>query len=457
MEHTDERSVQSHPSHFHFQMWERHLTNLNRTWSVETPVSVVPQSTLSSFLQKLLQPIKRFIVRTVQPSLDALRSDQQTAQNAQREFNANVVQTLNGFVELIDSELERQGREVDAHLQKFQGQFDAFQTQLVAFQAQIDAFQAQFDTFQTHLHTIQSHIENRLEQVEPQVKAFELMLWTFDRRKEAMEIEQIRFNQKLEQILTVLRAPNKPHEAEIAALPEPERQNDYRYLVFENQHRGSEQEIKERLNDYLSYFAESSRVLDIGCGRGEFLELLREQGIQGYGIDSNQHTIEYCRQKGLTVQQSDVFAHLNALPDGGLDGIFMAHVIEHFDARGMQQLLQACFEKLAPHKYFVIETPNPGSIYAFSHYFYKDVTHRNPLPPETLEFFVKCAGFQDVQIMYRHPFPAKYTLPLLDLQAVSQPELQLIGEHLNETIGRLNDVIYGYPDYSIVARKIQIF
>ena len=444
MNHAQEQSVQPAPSHFRFQMWERHLTDLNRSWAVETPASVaVPSAEPTSLLRKVLLPLKRFIVRTVQPSLDALRHDQQAAQNAQREFNAKVVQTMNGLVELVDSEFERQRRELDAHLQTFQAQFDTFQ--------------AQFDAFQAHLHTIQSHIENRLEQIAPKINAFELMLWTFDRRKEAMEIEQIRFNQKLEHILTVLRSSNIPHEAEIHALPEPERQDDYRYLVFENQHRGTEQEIKERLQEYLRYFTESSQVLDIGCGRGEFLELLREHGIEGYGIDSNQHTVAYCSQKGLHAQQTDVFAHLNALPDGGLDGIFMAHVIEHFDARGMQQLLQTCFDKLAPHKYLVVETPNPGSLYALSHYFYKDVTHRNPLPAETVEFFLKCAGFQDVQIVYKNPFPQKYLLPELNLDHISMPDLLGVGKQLNENIRHLNDVLYGYPDYGIIARKIRIF
>ncbi|GAK49093.1 hypothetical protein U14_00311 [Candidatus Moduliflexus flocculans] len=394
--------------------------------------------------------MKRFIVRTVQPSLDALRHDQQVAQNAQREFNAKVVQTLNGLVDFVDSEFARQRQEFDAHLQKFQAQFDTFQ-------AQFDTFQAQFDTFQAHLNTIQSHIENRLEQIAPKINAFELMLWTFDRRKEAMEIEQIRFNQKLEQILSVLRSSELRNETTIQSLPEPARQEDYRYLVFENQHRGTEQEIKERLKDYLPYFAESSQVLDIGCGRGEFLELLRERGIQGYGIDSNQHTVEYCRQKGLDAQQADVFAHLGALRDGGLDGIFMAHVIEHFDAQRMQQLLQTCFNKLASQKYLILETPNPGSLYALSHYFYKDVTHRNPLPAETLEFFMKCAGFQDVQIVYKNPFPKKYLLPEFDLQQISMPEILLLGKQFNENIHHLNDVLYGYPDYGIIAKKIQMF
>lgn len=445
MNHAQEQPVQPAPSHFRFQMWERHLTDLNRSWAVETPASVVaPSAEPTSLLRKLLLPLKRFIVRTVQPSLDALRSDQQAAQNAQREFNAKVVQTMNGLVELVDSEFARQRREFDAHLQTFQAQFDTFQ--------------AQFDTFQAHLNTLQSHIDNRLEQIEPRMDAIEPMIWMFDRRKEAMEIEQILFEQKLEQMFATLRTLEASGKLPSQPLPASERQEDYRYFIFENRHRGDEQDITRRISGYVEYFTGCSRVLDIGCGRGEFLELLREQGIHGYGIEPNSNLATYCRSKGLEVEQIDVFAHLQALPDNSLDGIFMAHVVEHFPPQDLQQLLQLCFAKLGQHKYFIAETPNPKSLYAFSHFFYKDVTHRNPLPSEALEFLVKCAGFQDIQVVQRNPFSPQEMLQELSLEQIANhPELTVLGERLNQNIRQLNQLLYGYPDYGMIARKINFF
>ncbi len=435
MSHAEEPTSQPNLSHFRFQMWERHLNDLNRSWAVATPTPA-PSSSPASLLGKLLRPLKNFILHTVQPSLDG-------AQNAQREFNAKTVQTLNGLVELLDSELERQRQEIDAHLQKFQAQFDTFQ--------------AQFDTFQAHLDTLQSHIDNRLEQIEPRMDAIEPMIWMFDRRKEAMEIEQILFNQKLEQAFAALRALEISENLPKDSLPASERQEDYRYFVFENRHRGDEQDIARRMSGYVEYFDGCSRVLDIGCGRGEFLALLRERGITGYGIEPNLNLASYCRNKGFDVEQVDVFAHLQSIPDNTLDGIFMAHVVEHFTPQDLQRLLQLCFAKLAHHKCFIAETPNPKSLYAFSHFFYKDVTHRNPLPSEALEFLVKCAGFQDIQVVYKNPFSPQELLKELSIEHMTDSERYLFGERLNQNIRQLNNLLYGYPDYGIIARKINLF
>ena len=105
------------------------------------------------------------------------------------------------------------------------------------------------------------------------------------------------------------------------------------------------------------------------CARGEFLELLAEHQIQGYGIDPNHSFVQYCQQKGLHVKETDALSHLSELPENSIDGIFIAHLIEHFPMADLQKLLQLCFEKLAPHHYLVLETPNPCSVYALSQYF----------------------------------------------------------------------------------------
>ena len=294
MSHAEEQQPRQEVSHFHFQMWDAHLNALNALWNIEMPAPVAPAMPApTSIFRRLLLPIKAFIARAVQPSIDEVIRRQNILKDAQQAFNAKVVQTLNGAVDLIDAELARLRQETGTHLQKFQTQFDSFQTQLTAFQGQFDSFQTQLTTFQSkisdfqtlleafqthidvfqkHADSLQKYFDDRLEQIEPRLIAFELMIWTFDRRKEAMEIEQILLNQKFEQLAAVMRVQQGEQPASAPALPSLERQEDFRYVVFENLHRGDEQDIKRRMSDYVPYFAGCSHVLDIGCARGEFLE-----------------------------------------------------------------------------------------------------------------------------------------------------------------------------------------
>ena len=521
MSHAEEQQPRQETSHFHFQMWDTHLNALNALWNIEMPAPVAPVTPApTSFFRRLLLPIKAFIARAVQPSIDEVIRRQNVLKDAQQAFNAKVVQTLNGAVDLIDAELARLRQETGTHLQKFQtqldsfqtqldsfqtqfdsfqtqltafqGQFDSFQVQLTAFQEQFDlyqsqltAFQGQFDSFQAqlttfqakisdfqtlleafqthidvfqkHANSLQKYFDDRLEQIEPRLIAFELMIWTFDRRKEAMEIEQILLNQKFEQLAAVMRLRQGEQPASAPALPSPERQEDFRYVVFENLHRGDEQDIKRRMSDYVPYFTGCSHVLDIGCARGEFLELLREHGINARGIDLNENMLAYCRKKGLQVESADAFAHLDALDDAALDGIFLAHLAEHFAPQDLYRLLQQCFRKLAHHRYLIVETPNPCSLYALSHHFYKDMTHRNPLHPETLEHLIKSAGFQEVTIEYKNPFPPQKALQELRLEQAQDAELRACGEQINQHVKQLNALLYGHLDYAIIAKKIMLF
>lgn len=437
--------------------WSQQVHNLNQTWHIP-PTLELPAP--SSFMGKLLFPLKKFILRSIQPAIDKMMMQQNefnakivqtfNSLEAQRQFNSRIVTTLNGLVELSNSELERLRDEVSQHLQHFQSQFDAFQSQF-------DTFQSQFDAFQSHLDTLQSHIDNRLEQIEPHLDAFELMIWTFDRRKEALEIEQILLSQKLQHLLAIIR-PETPHlsESQIRELPAPERQQDYEYFVFENLHRGDERAIKQRMEEYVRYFKSCSHVLDIGCARGEFLELLKEHDIEGYGIDPNQLMVQYCQKKGLPVEEADALSHLNSLSDDSLDGIFVAHLVEHFTLHDLQRLLQQCFEKLSHHKYFIIETPNPRSLYTLSQHFYKDLSHDKPLHPDALQYLVKAAGFQEVRIEYKNPFSPEKSLQELDVTGISDETLRSQMGKINRNIRQLNELVFGSLDYAIIAKKVNM-
>ena len=134
-------------------------------------------------------------------------------------------------------------------------------------------------------------------------------------------------------------------------------------------------------------------MLDVGCGRGEFLELLGEAGISARGIDLNHEMAEQCRARGLDVTEADAVGYLSTLPDGSLGGIFAAQVVEHLRADYLLQFLELAFHKLRPGGLLVLETLNPACWIAFFESFIRDITHEWPLHPETLKYLVLASGF----------------------------------------------------------------
>ncbi|MGE0446928.1 MAG: class I SAM-dependent methyltransferase, partial [Vicinamibacterales bacterium] len=181
--------------------------------------------------------------------------------------------------------------------------------------------------------------------------------------------------------------------------------DSHKYVGFEEQFRGSEQDIRQRLSEYLPIFEGAADVLDIGCGRGEFLDLLRARGVSGRGIDLNPAMVEVSRGLGLDVTAADALDYLRAQPDGSLGGLFSAQVVEHLEPRYLTQLLDAAFDKLRPDAPIVLETINPACWFAFFESYVRDITHVRPIHPDTLKYLLIASGFQRVDIRYRAPYP----------------------------------------------------
>lgn len=174
------------------------------------------------------------------------------------------------------------------------------------------------------------------------------------------------------------------------------------YVQFQDRHRGSEDLIRERQRGRVAYFASCQRVLDIGCGRGEFLELLREQLIPAEGIDVNASAVEICRQKGLTAHQAEALAYLSTEEAGAFAGIHMSHLLEHVPFPTAIQLLEACADRLQPGGVLIAETPNPHCPEALQAFFL-DPTHVRPLFPEALIILLESLGFEQVQVHFLSP------------------------------------------------------
>lgn len=222
--------------------------------------------------------------------------------------------------------------------------------------------------------------------------------------------------------------------------------SDY-YFLFEEKFRGSREVVKDRLRRYIPYFKGCKRVLDIGCGMGEFLELCKEEGIGAVGIDINEDMIKFCEGK-FDVVKSDAIEYLKSLPDKYLDGVMISHLAEHLDPEQLFELLSLCYRKMKYSSYIVIECSNPTSLYSLIN-FYVDPAHKKPVHPETLKFILEYLGFREVKIEFFEEVEETNKLAKIDSSAVPEEVLKV----LNENIEKLNRLLFAPQDYAVVAKK----
>lgn len=231
----------------------------------------------------------------------------------------------------------------------------------------------------------------------------------------------------------------------------------YKYLGFEDRFRGSEQEIRARLSDYVPYFAGATDVLDVGCGRGEFLDLLKGAGIHARGLDVNREMVEVCRARGLEASDGDALTVLRGWPDQSLGGLIAVQVIEHLDPAYLSEFLQVAYYKLRPGSRMVLETINPACWVAFFESYIRDLSHVRPIHPETLQYMLHASGFSPVEIVYRAPIAEDARLqrvtprPERFGEAAADPLTELVSA-FNRNMDRLNGRLFTFQDYAAIAR-----
>jgi len=228
--------------------------------------------------------------------------------------------------------------------------------------------------------------------------------------------------------------------------------DSHKYVGFEDQFRGSAEDIRRRVEEYLPIFEQTSDVLDVGCGRGEFLDLLRAHGIHARGVDVNPAMVEVCRGKGLDAEAGDALTYLRGLPDASLGGLFAAQVVEHLEPRYLARVLDAAFEKLRPGAPIVLETINPACWFAFFESYIRDLTHVRPVHPDTLKYLLVATGFQQVEIRYRAPYPEGEKLQKVAAGA-PQAALADLVETLNANVEKINRLLFTYLDYAAIGRR----
>lgn len=248
---------------------------------------------------------------------------------------------------------------------------------------------------------------------------------------------------KLDALLSALESGDPPSPEAVRAVLEPI--EDWRYAGFENRFRGYEEDIRRQQARYVSLFRKDGVVLDLGCGRGEFLELLRENGIKGEGVDLNGQMVDICLDKGLACEQGDLFEKLAWKDNGSLAGVFSSQVIEHLPPAYLKRLVETAFLKLEPGGVIVLETVNPTSVFALVQIFFLDLSHQKPIHPQTLGFLLESAGYDDVKTLFSDPLGEEKLRPL--------PGVDETAALLNANIDALNRLLYGPPNYAAVGRK----
>ncbi|MDQ3876475.1 MAG: class I SAM-dependent methyltransferase [Actinomycetota bacterium] len=221
------------------------------------------------------------------------------------------------------------------------------------------------------------------------------------------------------------------------------------YFAFEARMRGAVADIRQRQRPYVEHFRASAPVLDVGCGRGEFLKLLGEAGIEARGIEIDPDMVAFARGEGVDVVEADAVAYLERLEDASLGGMFAAHVLEHLEAPVLVRFLELAARTLRPGGVLVVETINPLSPLSLRHYF-SDVTHAQPVVPETLALLVRQAGFGRPDVTYlNHPPPDER---LRTVELPPRDDLEPARAALEHNVRLLNEHVFAALDYALVAR-----
>jgi SAM-dependent methyltransferase len=342
-----------------------------------------------------------------------------------------------------------------------------FETKLILYAQQITPY---VDTKDRSVAGVSQALAAGLSELGDQVQ----------KRWESMIARERRFDSQVSEVRSTLAVVHRAvqtlkHEIETSrvppaaqdvsevrlASPVASRLNSYKYVAFEDEFRGSRDEVRERLSVYAAEFEGTRDVLEIGCGRGEFLELLRQRGIEARGVDTNDEMTAICRERGLQATTGDALTYLSAQPDGSVGGLFGAQVAEHLEPEYLIRLLETAHLKLRTGSKIILETINPACWYAFFSSYIRDITHVRPLHPDTLRYLLLASGFQRVDIRFTSPYPDEYKLQSIPTSstpetAVTEGATQLspdVVSVLNENVRRLNDLLFTNLDYAAIGER----
>lgn len=222
-----------------------------------------------------------------------------------------------------------------------------------------------------------------------------------------------------------------------------------RQRLFDWRERGSYEHVLDKLSMYRPYIEGHAPLLDLGCGRGEFLDLARQAGISAYGVDLSDESIADAHARGFDVRHEDLFEHLRTVAAESLGAVVSSQVVEHLPAERLSELFDLISRVLRSGGICIIETPNPATFATHVQSFWRDPTHIRPVPAEALKFWAKTSGLAVDRILYSAQVPAADRL-----QKVPDPEGEsAVVLAFNRLVEQLNELLYGYQDYALIATK----
>jgi SAM-dependent methyltransferase len=304
----------------------------------------------------------------------------------------------------------------------------------------LDGLRAEETAFlDTLRETITRQLEDLAQQLATALQGLQVEVASQSRERRAQERHLTRL---LDEVRKHLSDP-LPQELLQASPRKEQRSLDTFFAAFDERFRGTRTNIKEQLRVYLTPLKEAkigtsgSPIVDLGCGRGEWLELLQEEGMQGIGVEHNRVLVDECRQAGLNVVERDILTYLCALPNSSVSGVTGFHIIEHLPFEVLLDLFDETVRVLQPGGVAIFETPNPQNVLVSTLGFYNDPTHRTPLPSTLLKFIAEVKGLQHIKLLQLHPFP----------------ETHKVQEAGLEVARRFNELFYGPQDYGLVGWK----
>ncbi|MBF5045583.1 methyltransferase domain-containing protein [Aggregicoccus sp. 17bor-14] len=389
------------------------LKQAERVWAVG--LELPPMHRVSGVARKVVTPAARMALRVAQ----LITRDQ-------RSFNENVLGALRGLRDAVQQQGGSLRPLVEQEVAAHKGALD----DRLAEQGR--ALQQVVEALDGRVRELSAAQERQRAEV----------LAAVDRLRTSVSLQQNRLSVLLEEARK--RMPGALDEQQLKVLADAGAQMaDGLYISFEDRFRGTREDIKERSRPYLDLVkaagagAKERPVIDLGCGRGEWLELLRENGLAARGLDMNQVAVEQCRALGLDVTQGDLFGFLETLPDESCGALSAIHVIEHLSHEEQLRLFDEALRVLRPGGVVILETPNPENVLVGANTFYMDPTHRRPLHPQTMSFLAEARGLVRVQALPLHPMDKKF---------------HATGESA-QLADTLNAILCGPQDYAIVGYR----
>jgi len=313
-------------------------------------------------------------------------------------------------------------------------------------QRSIEGLRAQADTLASRITALSGRTDTLIATLRGQTDTATTAMVTMRRRLDGLDTAMTGLSAGLDAMMARRGRADGLDMAPASTVDEPAsgivtQRLDSLYVAFEDVFRGSREDIKARLLPYVARLTLAGAgqwdkpVVDIGCGSGEWLELLQETGLHAYGVDINTMMVERCAALGLEARHMDLMTHLDGINDADRSALTAFHVVEHLPFATLVDFLDEALRVLMPGGVLILETPNPETMRVGATTFYNDPTHRNPLMPEPLRFIVEHRGFTAVEILRLRPF----TQGLLQ-ENTADAEL-------------LNRVLFGSQDYAIIARR----